>query len=288
MVTFVGTSLLESQAQTVVNTVNTVGVMGKGLASHFKVRYPEMFVAYQDICKRKLLDIGQLWLWKTSNQWILNFPTKRHWRQPSRLEYIEVGLKKFVATYEQKQISEIAFPRLGCGNGGLNWSDVRPLMERYLADLPIDVYIHDFDERIGAPEHIGVDEASLESRSVDSFLTDLRTLIAEHKGRFRTISSERDFIASIDRDNQLLIERAGKRTLVSSEELREAWHMLLRGPLTKARLIGRAHDESSYVLGVLATLPYVRPLALREANSESAALAIQLVSKNAPTSELRG
>jgi O-acetyl-ADP-ribose deacetylase (regulator of RNase III) len=287
MLTFLRTSLLKSQAQTVVNTVNTDGVMGKGLASHFKTRYPDMYRAYQDICKRKQLNIGQLWLWKAPDQWVLNFPTKQHWRNPSRIEYIKSGLDKFVRTFEQKQLTEVAFPRLGCGNGGLDWNDVRPIMEKYLSSLPIEIYIHDFDERIGAPEHILVEEGRLESRSLKSFLADLRSLILKNGGRFRTINSERDFVVTLTPENQLLIERPGKRTLISADELLEAWHMLLRGPLTKTRLLGRAHDESSYVLGVLASLPYVRPLLLRDANSESGTLGIELISKNAPMEELR-
>src|SRR4029077_5528254 len=127
------TSIFDSPAQTVVNTVNCVGVMGKGIAAHFKDNYPEMFQAYKNPCAKKLLEPGKLWLWKASDRWILNFPTKRHWRYPSKLEWIDAGLKKFVAEYEKRGIVEISFPRLGCGNGGLQWDDVRPLMERHLS-----------------------------------------------------------------------------------------------------------------------------------------------------------
>ena len=121
-------SLLSSQAQTVVNTVNTVGVMGKGLASEFKARHPDMFRAYKKLCKEGKLDIGLLWLWRAPDRWILNFPTKKHWRQPSQPSYIELGLQKFVAKYDSRGIREVAFPRLGCGNGGLDWDEVQPLM----------------------------------------------------------------------------------------------------------------------------------------------------------------
>jgi O-acetyl-ADP-ribose deacetylase (regulator of RNase III) len=139
MLTYIHTSILDSKAQTVTNTVNTVGVMGKGLASAMKRRYPDMFREYAKLCASHKLDVGQLWLWKTSNQWILNFPTKRHWRNPSKLSYIEAGLQKFIQEYERRGIWEISFPRLGCGNGNLDWGDVRPLMERYLANLPVQV-----------------------------------------------------------------------------------------------------------------------------------------------------
>ena len=144
MITTVTGNLLDSTAQTFVNPVNTVGVMGKGLARAFKHNYPDMFAQYKHYCDDGRLDIGKLHLYKTSAKWILNFPTKKHWRSKSKLEYIELGLQKFVDTYEQQGITSIAFPQLGCGLGGLLWDDVRPVMERYLNDLPIDVFIYDF------------------------------------------------------------------------------------------------------------------------------------------------
>ncbi len=144
MLTYADTSLLDSSAQTLVNAVNCVGVMGKGIAKAFKDRHPEMFSAYKRICDAGLLEPGKLWLWNSSDQWVLNFPTKVHWRNPSRLEWIEMGLDKFSAEYAHRGINQISFPRLGCGNGGLDWEEVRPLMERYLAPLPINVIIHDF------------------------------------------------------------------------------------------------------------------------------------------------
>jgi O-acetyl-ADP-ribose deacetylase (regulator of RNase III) len=122
--------------------------MGKGLAAEFKRRYPEMFTAYQRLCQDGKLEIGKLWLWKANDQWVLNFPTKKHWRNPSKLSYVEAGLKKFLAEYERRGIREISFPRLGCGNGGLDWQDVKPLMEQYLRRLPIPAYIHDFEKDI--------------------------------------------------------------------------------------------------------------------------------------------
>lgn len=94
-----------------------------------------------------MLDIGNLWIYKSDTKWILNFPTKTHWRNPSKIEYIEQGFKKFVETYEEKGITSVSFPKLGCGNGGLNWEDeVRPLMGKYLKGLPIDVFVHIYSE----------------------------------------------------------------------------------------------------------------------------------------------
>lgn len=90
MLTYLRASLFKSDAQTLVNPVNCVGVMGKGLAADFRKRYPEMFARYRELCENQLLDIGKLWLWKSETQWVMSFPTKRHWRSPSKLEFIEL------------------------------------------------------------------------------------------------------------------------------------------------------------------------------------------------------
>lgn len=129
MIEYVEGDIFNSPAQVIVNTVNTVGVMGKGLALSFKKRYPEMFASYRSACEKRQLKTGKLMLWYAPDHWILLFPTKENWRNPSKLEYIENGLIKFVNTYAEKNITSIAFPKLGCGNGELNWDDVRPLME---------------------------------------------------------------------------------------------------------------------------------------------------------------
>ncbi len=162
MITYVEGNIFSSPAQVIVNTVNTVGVMGKGIALEYKNRYPDMFARYREYCDTKQLVIGRLMLWYAPDHWILSFPTKMHWRNPSKLDYIEQGLKKFVDTYAQKQIVSIAFPRLGCGNGELLWEDVRPLMETYLSPLPIDVYIYvKGDGDLSKPEHTRQDETAI-------------------------------------------------------------------------------------------------------------------------------
>jgi len=154
MITYVVGDLFKSPARVLVNTVNTVGVMGKGIAKDFKKVYPDMFKQYQVICENKQLDIGKLWLYKTNHKWIMNFPTKKHWRSPSQPEYIEAGLRKFVLSYAEKGITSISFPMLGCGNGELSWeNEVRPLMEKYLDSLPIDIFVHIYKHDLKAAEH---------------------------------------------------------------------------------------------------------------------------------------
>ena len=137
-------NIFDSQCQTIVNTVNCVGVMGKGLALEMKKRYPDMFEKYKDFCNKGLIDVGKLWLYKHSDEkWILNFPTKKDWRNPSEYEYIEDGMIKFVETYKERGIKTVAFPMLGCSNGGLDKDIVLQIMTKYLikcTDLFVEIY----------------------------------------------------------------------------------------------------------------------------------------------------
>lgn len=145
---YVETDIFQSSAQVLVNPVNTVGAMGKGLALEFKKQYPQMYPQYRKYCLDDTLTVGKLYLFKSDDKWILNFPTKKDWREPSEIAYIEQGLDKFVDTYQEKEIESISFPQLGVRNGGLNWEDeVKPLMEKYLSDLPITVFVHIFPNK---------------------------------------------------------------------------------------------------------------------------------------------
>lgn len=140
-----GKIIFESSAQTLVNTINCVGVMGKGLALEFKNRYPAMFDKYKSFCDKGVFKPGVLWIYKAEDgKWILNFPTKIDWRNPSEMSYIEEGLTKFVEIWKEKGITSIAFPLLGCNNGGLNPDEVIPLMEKYLNQCEgLDATIYD-------------------------------------------------------------------------------------------------------------------------------------------------
>lgn len=134
--------IFDSKAHVIVNTVNCQGVMGKGLALAFKERFPDMFTIYQRDCKSGKLHIGRPTIYTKSTPWILNFPTKNHWRYPSKLEYLEKGLDFLVAHYKTVGITSIAFPKLGAQNGKLSWDEVGPLMAKYLSQLDIDVYVY--------------------------------------------------------------------------------------------------------------------------------------------------
>jgi O-acetyl-ADP-ribose deacetylase (regulator of RNase III)/uncharacterized protein YwgA len=137
-------NLFESKAQTLVNTVNCVGIMGKGIAQEFKKRYPEMFKDYKDRCTKGEVQLGKPYIFKSlyDDKAIINFPTKKHWRSVSRIEDINNGLEYLTTKYKDWGITSIAFPPLGCGNGGLEWDDVGPLLYRELSklDIPVEMY----------------------------------------------------------------------------------------------------------------------------------------------------
>jgi len=136
-------NLLNSKAQTLVNTVNCVGVMGKGIALEFKIRFPEMYHDYLQKCKREEVKLGKPYLYKESGlPWILNFPTKDHWRSISRIKDIEKGLRYLKEYYKRWGIQSLAVPPLGCGHGQLEWKVVGRTLYRYLSqfDIPVELY----------------------------------------------------------------------------------------------------------------------------------------------------
>jgi O-acetyl-ADP-ribose deacetylase (regulator of RNase III) len=271
MLTYVTGDLFESPAQTLVNTVNTVGVMGKGIALRFKQIYPEMFAKYQELCESGQFTIGQLYLWRTPNKWVLNFPTKEHWRRPSKLQYIEAGLEKFVEGYQDAGISSIAFPPLGCGNGELDFDEVRPLMERYLADLPIQIYIYPpLPRGAEVPEHKRQDEIKrwLQSEPVHlpfaEMWADLRDAIA-NGAELSTLTRDTQFSAEIvdvgedevgEEVPGVRFRTAGKTMFVARSVIRQLWSELRHHGMINSRTIGTR--EAAYILALLAALPYVR------------------------------
>ena len=149
MIEYTKGDLLTSNAQALVNTVNTVGVMGKGIALHFKEMFPYNFTVYAAACKRGELVPGKMLVVKDSNldlgeRLIINFPTKVHWRQPSKYEYIEAGLKDLVRVIRDFEVGSIAIPPLGCGNGGLDWGVVKGMIERALAPVDgVDICVYE-------------------------------------------------------------------------------------------------------------------------------------------------
>jgi O-acetyl-ADP-ribose deacetylase (regulator of RNase III) len=271
---------LASNCQTIVNTVNTVGVMGKGLAAAFKERYPEMFDEYKKVCLSGKLKPGSFWLWKGPEQWVLNFSTKKHWRNPAKLEYIRDGLAEFRSSYEGLGVREIAFPRLGCGNGGLNWADVRPLMVDSLGDLPINIYIHDFEKPIGLPEHELPLMKAIEPTNFTSFCNDLDRVIQKSNGQVEAIGFSKLFSVSLLKESfDLVGSRSCSDVIASGDDLYRIWSLLLDMPVTRDDLPETAHQHALKLFSVLAELPYVRPINIADKRGRTQ-LAVEMVGRS--------
>lgn len=185
MMRFIQGNLLEAKAEALVNTVNTVGVMGKGIALMFKEAFPANFRAYEDACKHKEIRVGRMFVTETRTfegpRWIINFPTKKHWRQPSKLEWITEGLGDLRRVIHEHNIHSVALPPLGAGNGGLDWQDVRPEIQRVLGDLEgVEISVYEPTEKYqNVAKRTGVEE-----------LTPARVLIAEMIRRYWVLGIE--------------------------------------------------------------------------------------------------
>lgn len=143
MIRYVKGNLFESGAEALVNTVNCVGIMGKGIAYQFRRAYPLMFTDYQARCRRGEIRLGEVAEFTENGKVIVNFPTKDHWRANSRLEDIYAGLRALKVLIDQKGISSIALPPLGCGNGGLSWPDVKEAIDRELGDCSAEIEVYE-------------------------------------------------------------------------------------------------------------------------------------------------
>ena len=184
MITFTQGNLLEARAEALVNTVNTVGVMGKGIALMFKERFDENFRRYAAACKAKEVQTGKMFVTQVHEldgpRWIVNFPTKQHWRAPSRMEWVVEGLQDLRRFLAEQQVKSIAIPPLGAGNGGLEWADVREQIERALGDLDIDILVFEPTKQYqNVAKRTGVEQ-----------LTPARALIAELVRRYWVMGME--------------------------------------------------------------------------------------------------
>lgn len=141
MIKYLEGTVFNTDADAIVNTINCVGVMNAGIALEYGLRYPELLKDYEQKCKNKEITVGHIYYFQDKDKLIVNFPTKWHFKYPSKIEWIEDGLRDFVKTYKQHNIKSIAFAKLGTLNGGLDWNKVKILMEKYLGNLDIPVYI---------------------------------------------------------------------------------------------------------------------------------------------------
>ena len=266
MIIYVNGDLFTSPAQVLVNTVNTVGVMGKGIAYDFKRIYPAMFETYRTYCDTRRLTIGKLYLHRTSHKWVLNFPTKSHWRYPSRPQYIDRGLRTFRNTYLDMGIRSIAFPALGCGNGGLDYdSQVRPLMDEYLSSLSIPVFVYVPRPAAGLPEHRDAKQIARWLRSTPATLPfdevwhDLEGILAR-TSEFATIATGSCYKAEIEctthGDPLLCITTRSRKYRYNRDLLLDFWQQLRDYGFVHRSIVPRYH-RVSYLFPIFERLPYV-------------------------------
>ena len=277
MITYVVCDLFASPAQTLVNTVNTVGVMGKGIAKDFKAIYPEMFARYQELCERGQFNVGQLWPYRTSNKLVLNFPTKKHWRSPSRPEYVEAGLQVFAANYHMYGVTSVSFPLLGCGNGELDWeSQVRPLMERYLAKLPINVFIH-LQNRQGPypPEHRNLREMKKwlrgepESLAFNEVWADLITGIATDPYCAAIGTGEGFWIRVGGEEDSIVLELVNENIDIPEDAFLALWQQLrAAGFLHGDYLPCGLSDYADMIIPLVTKLPYIERVDMAEQSNQ--------------------
>lgn len=185
MIRYTQGNLLEADVDALVNTVNTVGVMGKGIALMFKEAFPDNFKRYEESCKASELTTGKMFVTERQDlfgpKWIINFPTKQHWRNPTKLEWVQEGLGDLHDVITENNIHSIAIPPLGCGNGGLDWQLVKQLIETVLADLDaVDIVVFEPTTRY----------QNIAKKQGVTTLTPARALIAELIRRYSVLGLE--------------------------------------------------------------------------------------------------
>ncbi|WP_326533070.1 type II toxin-antitoxin system antitoxin DNA ADP-ribosyl glycohydrolase DarG [Pseudorhodoferax sp.] len=185
MISYIQGNLLDSRAEALVNTVNTVGVMGKGIALMFKERFAANFALYAAACKARQVEVGKMFVTESGEldgpRWVINFPTKQHWKGGSRLEWVEAGLKDLKQVLHDRQIRSVAIPPLGAGNGGLDWPTVKARIQAELGDVEgVEILVYEpTDQYQNVAKRAGVEK-----------LTPARALIAEAVRRYWVLGME--------------------------------------------------------------------------------------------------
>lgn len=273
MITYVHGDLFYSPARVLVNPVNTVGAMGSGTAYDFKRFFPDMYAQYRDLCQVDEFAIGQLMLYRTAQKWILNFPTKRHFRAVSNLEYIEDGLKKFVRIFAEQDITSASFPALGIGEDGLEWDDVKPLMEAYLDPLPLSVYVHIHTEKTA--------DERRSTRAMRSWLNGQPRLVSfktfwkellsvvykanDKRGRkeylpFRVVATE---AKGRQRLSIKIMPKRGDSIFLPETQLRDLWQYVRRaGYVMPQNLPAGLEAHAGFIMLLLSQLSFLRPIQL--------------------------
>lgn len=214
MIRYTTGNLLAAEAEALVNTVNTVGVMGKGIALMFKEAFPENYIAYEAACAAQEVEVGRMFVTERRElmgpRWIINFPTKKHWRHPSKLSWVEEGLDDLHAVIDRLRIKTIALPPLGSGNGGLDWSAVRPRIEERLGQMAgVDIIVYEPTSQYqNVAKRAGVEK-----------LTPARALVAELVRRYSVLGFECSLL-EVQKLAYLLERSLARRGLATVLDLR--------------------------------------------------------------------
>jgi len=277
MITYVHGDLFYSPARVLVNPVNTVGAMGSGTAYDFKRFFPDMYEQYRELCQRDEFSIGQLMLYRTPHKWIMNFPTRRHFRAEASLEHIEAGLKKFVRIYAEQDITSVSFPALGTvDDEGLTWDEVKPVMESFLEHLPISIYVHIHTEKTaderrstramkkwlnGRPSGVSFDDFWREMLGLVKGGIDkqphipFQVVATEGKGRQRL--------------SMKLTSKRGEQVFLPETQLRDLWQYVVRaGYILPQNLPAGLEEHASMMMILLAQLSMLRPIQLERQNGD--------------------
>jgi O-acetyl-ADP-ribose deacetylase (regulator of RNase III) len=191
MIWYTTGDLFEAQTEAIVNTVNTVGIMGKGIALQFKQRFPENFIIYKKACEQKLFRIGDLLITENNSlffKYIINFPTKEHWHNPSKYEYVEQGLDSLIVEIKKRNIKSVALPPLGAGNGKLEWEKVKLILNDKLKALPeVDFIIFEPQARFEARDNI---------KKAASNLTPIRAMLLDSFEHYNRIEDSLNLLVA--------------------------------------------------------------------------------------------
>lgn len=280
MITYVYGDLFYSPARVLVNPVNTMGAMGAGLAYDFKRYFPEMFPIYQELCRTDQFEVGQLMLYKTPHKWVLNFPTKKHWRAEAKLEYLETGLQKFASSCAALNITSVSFPLLGTGSGNLPIDEVRPLMESYLGVLPITIFIHVLPENRGEqrtnrtrlqswlqqpPHEVSFDDFWKQVVHAVRKQAELTTL-NDARIKFQVTALPR---IKAGRVNIKITPETGQPIFIPETQLQDLWqYVRLAGYVLPQNLPCGLEAHAPYVVALLAALEVVQTVELAPVNGE--------------------
>ncbi len=184
MITYKEGNIFDARAEALVNTVNTVGVMGKGIALQFKYAFPENYKIYKAAAEKNEIVVGEVQVVPVNNlnsvKFIVNFPTKNHWRNPSKLQWIKDGLSDLHDKIYLFNIKSIALPPLGCGNGGLEWNVIKPVIEEFLSDLNIDIIVYE-------PTSFIKEALKKEERVIAAKLTPARAMLLSLLYQYRAL-----------------------------------------------------------------------------------------------------